>query len=57
MIDFISSPEEKNHGSMKDGSSRHPEKDIEEKFIRSPGRGGQKVNKTSSCVYLDIPQD
>lgn len=28
------------------------EKDIEEKFIRSRGRGGQKVNKTSSCVYL-----
>lgn len=28
------------------------EKDIEEKFIRSSGRGGQKVNKTSSCVYL-----
>ena len=28
------------------------EKDIEEKFIRSGGKGGQKVNKTSSCVYL-----
>jgi protein subunit release factor B len=28
------------------------EKDIEEKFIRSSGRGGQKVNKTSTCVYL-----
>jgi peptide chain release factor len=28
------------------------EKDVEEKFIRSSGRGGQKVNKTSSCVYL-----
>lgn len=28
------------------------EKDIEEKFIRSRGKGGQKVNKTSSCVYL-----
>ncbi len=28
------------------------EKDIEEKFIRSQGKGGQKVNKTSSCVYL-----
>jgi peptide chain release factor len=28
------------------------EKDIEEKFIRSSGAGGQKVNKTSSCVYL-----
>src|SRR4030042_5976338 len=28
------------------------EKDIEEKFIRSSGRGGQKVNKTSPCVYI-----
>jgi len=28
------------------------EEDIEEKFIRSAGHGGQKVNKTSSCVYL-----
>ncbi len=26
--------------------------DIEEKFIRSSGRGGQKVNKTSSAVFL-----
>lgn len=28
------------------------EKDIEEKFVRSSGSGGQKVNKSSSCVYL-----
>jgi len=28
------------------------EKDIVEKFIRSSGSGGQKVNKTSTCVYL-----
>ncbi len=28
------------------------EKDIKESFIRSHGRGGQKVNKTSTCVYL-----
>lgn len=28
------------------------ETDIAEKFIRSSGKGGQKVNKTSSCVYL-----
>ena len=28
------------------------ERDIEEKFIRSSGSGGQKVNKTSTCVYL-----
>ncbi len=28
------------------------EKDIEEKFIKSSGHGGQKVNKTSTGVYL-----
>ncbi len=28
------------------------EADIEEKFIRSQGHGGQKVNKTSTCVQL-----
>jgi len=28
------------------------ETDIVEQFIRSGGHGGQKLNKTSSCVYL-----
>jgi len=28
------------------------DKDIEEKFIRGSGSGGQKINKTSSCVSL-----
>ena len=28
------------------------EEDIAEKFIRSSGKGGQKVNKTSTCVYI-----
>ena len=28
------------------------EEDIEEKFVRSSGSGGQKVNKTSTCVHL-----
>ncbi|MDH7574528.1 MAG: peptide chain release factor-like protein [Candidatus Saccharicenans sp.] len=26
--------------------------DLEEKFIRSQGKGGQKVNKAATCVYL-----
>jgi protein subunit release factor B len=28
------------------------EGDIEEKFVRSSGAGGQKVNKSSTCVHL-----
>ena len=28
------------------------ESDLDESFIRSSGPGGQKINKTSSCVYL-----
>jgi protein subunit release factor B len=28
------------------------ESDLEEKFVRSSGKGGQHVNKTSTCVWL-----
>ncbi len=28
------------------------EEDLQEKFVRASGPGGQKVNKTSSCVQL-----
>ncbi len=28
------------------------EEDIQERFVRSAGRGGQNVNKRSTCVYL-----
>lgn len=28
------------------------EKDLVEKFIQGSGKGGQKINKTSSCVFL-----
>ena len=28
------------------------EEDIEEQFVRSSGKGGQHVNKTSTCVQL-----
>lgn len=27
-------------------------KDVEKNYVRSQGNGGQKVNKTSSCVFL-----
>jgi len=29
------------------------EGDLEERFIRGSGKGGQKINKTSSCVQLN----
>lgn len=28
------------------------EEDLEERFVRSSGAGGQHVNKSSTCVYL-----
>ncbi|MCB1118861.1 MAG: peptide chain release factor-like protein [Chlamydiia bacterium] len=31
------------------------EDDLIEKFILGSGKGGQKMNKTSSCVYLHHP--
>lgn len=31
-------------------------KDVEEKFIRGSGKGGQKKNKTSNCVRLYYPK-
>ncbi|RKP13743.1 peptide chain release factor class I/class II, partial [Piptocephalis cylindrospora] len=34
------------------------EKDLEERFVRGSGNGGQKVNKTSNCVdLLHIPSN
>ncbi|MDA8098350.1 MAG: peptide chain release factor-like protein [Nitrospiraceae bacterium] len=39
----------------KSGPGRVPPlrgEDIVEKFVRSGGKGGQNVNKTSTCVYL-----
>ena len=38
--------------SLKMASLGIKDSDIEEKFICSSKKGGQKVNKTSSCVYL-----
>jgi len=38
--------------NMKMASLGIKESDLVEKFIRSSKKGGQKVNKSSSCVYL-----
>jgi protein subunit release factor B len=52
MLTFAVS-EEKNKWLREHMEALHiDEKDIEEKFIRSSGHGGQNVNKTSTCVYL-----
>lgn len=47
----VSPAKEKN---LKDKMCRFgiKERDLTEKFIRSSGKGGQHVNKTSTCVYL-----
>ncbi|MDH4161737.1 MAG: peptide chain release factor-like protein [Nitrospirota bacterium] len=34
------------------GKARFQPGDVVEKFVRSGGKGGQNVNKTSTCVYL-----
>jgi len=49
---FPVSPEKEKKLRAKLDSLGIDEKDIEESFVRSQGRGGQNVNKTSTCVYL-----
>jgi protein subunit release factor B len=57
-LETVSSPrfavsEEKNHWLRERMEAVGVlEKDLEERFVKSSGAGGQKVNKTSSCVYL-----
>ncbi len=52
MISFPVSVEKKRWLEEKMKALGILEKDIEERFVRSSGSGGQKVNKTSTCVYL-----
>jgi protein subunit release factor B len=52
MPDFAVSEEKNRWLREKMGELNILEKDIEEKFVRSSGKGGQKVNKTATCVYL-----
>lgn len=46
------SPEKEKALAAKMKAAGLREADIDEKFIRSGGKGGQNVNKTSTCVYL-----
>lgn len=52
MIRFAVSPEKQKLLLEKMARLGIRENDIFEKFVRSSGKGGQKVNKTSTCVYL-----
>lgn len=46
------SPEKTNELKQKMQRLGIEEDDLVEKFILGSGRGGQKINKTASCVYL-----
>lgn len=49
---FAVTPEKENQLAARMAALGIRDADIEEKFIRGSGAGGQKVNKTSSTVYL-----
>ena len=52
MINFAITEQKKNELEQRMQKCGLKEKDFEEKFVRSSGSRGQKVNKTSTCVYL-----
>ena len=51
-MNFSVSPDKEESLKIKMYSLGIKEADLDEKFIRSSKKGGQKVNKTSACVYL-----
>jgi len=52
MSTFLPSPEKLTQLEQRMTALNVSEEDIEESFVRSGGAGGQKVNKSSSCVML-----
>ena len=52
MIDFGITERKKAELEQRMQKCNLNEKDIEEKFVRSSGAGGQKVNKSATCVHL-----
>ncbi|MCM0081198.1 peptide chain release factor-like protein [Geomonas sp. Red32] len=52
MADFAVSEEKNRWLKAKMEQLGVKESDIEERFVHASGRGGQHVNKSSSCVYL-----
>lgn len=49
---FVVSPEKEKQLIRRMRALGIRERDLEEQFVRSSGAGGQKVNKTSTCVLL-----
>ena len=52
MIDFGVTKRKLAELERRMGNCGLSEKDLEETFVRSRGAGGQKVNKSSTCVHL-----
>lgn len=52
MSKFSVTPEKEKALLKRMDSLQISEEDLLEKFIKGSGSGGQKINKTSSCVYL-----
>ncbi|QWR77951.1 peptide chain release factor family protein [Candidatus Magnetomonas plexicatena] len=51
-MDFAVSPKKNKWLKEQMDALNIKEEDLFEKFIRSSGKGGQKVNKSSTCVYI-----
>ncbi|NQT30596.1 MAG: peptide chain release factor-like protein [Candidatus Saganbacteria bacterium] len=49
---FSTNPQKQKHLEQQLERLGIKDKEVIEKFIRSSGPGGQKVNKSSTCVYL-----